>query len=138
MKDCLFCDIISGDIPTKKIYEDEGTLAFLDVEPLIKGHTLIVPKKHSGTIIELPDSDVNPLFSTVKRVTAMLGKALDPQGFTIGINHGRISGQSIDHLHIHIIPRFTGDGGGSIHSVFKTKVECNLEEVQNKILESNK
>jgi histidine triad (HIT) family protein len=138
MKDCLFCDIVSGDIPTKKVYEDDSTLAFLDIEPLTKGHTLVVPKKHSSTIIELPDTEINPLFSTVKKITAMLGKALEPQGFTIGINHGRISGQSIDHLHIHIIPRFTGDGGGSIHSAFHTKLEYNLEEVIQKILNTNK
>ncbi|MCL4406257.1 MAG: HIT family protein [Patescibacteria group bacterium] len=132
--DCLFCKIGSGEIPSEIIYEDDYVTAFLDAHPLTEGHTLIIPKKHAENILDLPDEDVCPVFGAVKKVTGILQKALDPRGFTIGINHGKISGQSIDHLHIHVIPRFENDGGGSLHSVVHCPPAESLAETKNKIL----
>lgn len=128
MTDCLFCSIAEGAVPAEVIYNDEHAVAFLDVHPLTRGHTLVVPRTHAENIAVLPDELVGPVFSAVARVTRMLEKALSPQGFTIGINHGRISGQTIDHLHIHIIPRYEGDGGGNVHSIVSNPPEESVEK----------
>jgi len=120
MIDCLFCKIINKDLPSERtVYEDGHVFVMLDVHPCTEGHVLVLPKVHAENIIELPKDITKPLFETVKKMTAILQETLSPAGFTIGINHGRVSGQSIDHLHIHVIPRYEGDGGGSLHSIFK-------------------
>jgi len=132
--DCLFCKIASKEIASEVIYEDDHVLAFLDVHPLTAGHTLIVPKKHAENMIDLAPEEVGPLFMAVKKVTTLLEEKLTPKGFTIGINHGKISGQVIDHLHIHVIPRYEGDGGGSIHSVVRYPSNEPLSSVREKII----
>ncbi len=134
MVDCLFCKIGSKEIPAEVVYEDDATLAFLDINPLAPGHTMIIPKKHSENILDLPQELVGPVFASVKKMTLILNKVLMPDGFTIGINHGRVSGQAIDHLHIHIIPRFKGDGGTSLHSIVHNPPKETLEEIKSKIL----
>lgn len=135
--DCLFCKIAGGAIPSEVVYEDESVLAFLDIHPLSPGHTLIVPKVHSDNILDLDDADVAKVFLSVKKVTALLAEKLAPEGFTIGINHGRIGGQLVDHLHVHVIPRFEGDGGGSLHSVVKNPPKETIYEIRRKITGSN-
>jgi histidine triad (HIT) family protein len=135
--DCLFCKIANAEIPSEVIYEDDYVTAFLDAHPLTEGHTLVVSKKHAENILDLADESVCPVFSAVKKVTGMLQKSLNPRGFTIGINHGKISGQSIDHLHIHVIPRFDNDGGGSLHAVVNFPPSESLNETKNKILNAN-
>jgi histidine triad (HIT) family protein len=132
--DCLFCKIVNGGIPSEKIYEDDVAFAFLDINPLAPGHTVIVPKIHVENILDLPESQAGPLFLGVKRVTGSINLALKPHGFTIGINHGKVSGQVIDHLHIHVIPRFEGDGGGSIHSVVKNPPQEPISAIKEKII----
>jgi len=131
--DCLFCKIVKKEIPAEIIYEDGKTLAILDINPRSPGHAMVLPKFHSETILDLPEKEIEPLFSAVKKVTELIEKALKPEGFTIGINHGKISGQVIDHLHIHIIPRFKNDGGSSVHSVVNNPPEESLKEIKNKI-----
>lgn len=133
MTDCLFCKILKKEIPAEIIYEDGETMAILDIMPKAPGHTMILPKVHSENILDLPEDKVRPVFLTVKKVTAILEKALNPRGFTIGINHGKISGQTIDHLHIHIMPRFEGDRGGSIHSVVTNPPKESIKEIAQKI-----
>jgi histidine triad (HIT) family protein len=132
--DCLFCKIAHKEIPSEVIYEDDHVLAFLDVHPLTTGHTLIIPKIHSENLLDLPDEEIGPVFKAVKIVTGLLQEKLSPKGFTIGINHGRISGQTIDHLHIHVIPRFEGDGGGSLHSVVKYPPAESLSSIKERIV----
>ena len=90
---------------------------------------MIIPKSHAENILNLKDEDIQPTFLTVKKIAGILSKALKPNGFTIGINHGRVGGQVIDHLHIHVIPRFDGDGGGSIHSVVHNPPKESLETI---------
>jgi len=131
--DCLFCKIASKEIPSEVIYEDEFVLGFLDINPCTPGHAVVIPKTHAGNIIDLKAELVGPLFSAVKKLTEKLQKALSPQGFTIGINQGSMAGQAIDHLHIHIIPRYTGDGGGSLHSVVHFLGKESVREVAQKI-----
>lgn len=134
---CLFCDIIAKEKPARIIYEDDTVVAMLDIFPRAIGHTLVLPKKHVQNILELSDADVGPVFQGVKNVTALLKKALAPHGFTIGINHGTVSGQAVEHLHIHIIPRFEGDGGGSLHSVVNDPPAQSLEEVARMIVQKS-
>jgi histidine triad (HIT) family protein len=137
MNGCLFCQIVGGEIFTHAIYEDEKTTAFLDVNPSAPGHTIIIPKEHYSNIQELPAGLVNAVFITVKTVSAMLEKAMGNGHFTIGFNNGRLSGQEIDHIHIHLIPRYKNDGGNSIQSVVKNSSEEDLEEIKNKIIRAN-
>lgn len=134
MSGCLFCRIANKELPSAVIYEDETTLAFLDIHPRSPGHAMIVPKKHFENIIDLPETEIGPLFIAVKRVVDLLQKTLQPRGFTIGINHGKVSGQEIDHLHVHVIPRYDQDGGGSIHSVVNNPPRESQEEIRSKIL----
>ena len=132
--DCLFCKIGNKEIPAEIVYEDAKTLAFLDIHPISLGHTVVISKAHVENIIDLPEEGVGFLFLAVKKVTGMLEKALMPQGFTIGINHGRVSGQAIDHLHTHVIPRFTGDGGGSLHTVVNNPPQEPVKETKERII----
>ena len=131
---CLFCKITSKKIPALIVYENDSVLAFLDIEPKALGHTLIIPKHHSSNIVDLPESSVAPLFSAVKAVANLLISRLGAEGLTIGINQGRASGQVVDHLHVHLLPRFDGDGGGAVQSVVSSRSTVSLEEVQKKIL----
>jgi len=135
--DCIFCKIINKEIDSKIIYEDSQNLAFLDIHPHAPGHTVIIPKKHAKTILELDASEIKDLFMALKNTLEIIQKALNPDGFTIGINHGESAGQAIPHLHIHLIPRFKNDGGGSIHSVVLNKPKESIEEIYNKIKYGN-
>ena len=132
--DCLFCKIAGKEINSEMIYEDADTVAVLDVHPLSLAHTMVLPKFHAADILSLPGEKIGPVFEAVKKVTGILGETFKPDGFTIGINHGRASGQTVEHLHIHIIPRWSADGGGSIHSVVNNPPQQSLDEVKNRIL----
>jgi len=131
--DCIFCKIIKGDIPAEKVYEDDDVVAFLDVNPRSLGHTMVIPKIHVSNFLELPDEKIEPFFKGVKIVSEMIEKALNPSGYTMGLNHGEVSGQVVDHLHFHIIPRFEGDNGGSIQDVVNNPPEEDLAGIAEKI-----
>lgn len=134
MENCLFCKIVKKEIPALSIYEDERAMAFLDVDPRTEGHTLVIPKYHAGTLIDLPESEVESLFKAVKSAAKLITSGLRAEGLTIGINQGAVSGQVVDHLHVHIMPRFGGDGGGAIQSVVHSPSASSLEDVRKKIL----
>jgi histidine triad (HIT) family protein len=112
MADCIFCKIISGQIPCTKVYEDEVCLAFMDIGPIAPGHTLIVPKKHYEAITEMPADEVAALFRPVSALAAAVQSALEAPGLNVLQNNGRVAGQAVDHLHIHLIPRRADDGLG--------------------------
>lgn len=131
--DCLFCKIIKKEIKSEIIYEDSDAIAFLDASPRASGHTMILPKQHADNIFALDDYLIRPVFHAVKIVAGFIQKALKPDGFTIGINHGKAGGQAIDHLHIHIIPRWQNDGGSSIHDVVNNQSAESLEDIGKKI-----
>lgn len=131
---CIFCKIINKEVPAEIIYEDENTLAMLDAHPIAQGHTLILPKQHVLDILELNKEEVEPVFQTVRKMTGLLKEKLAPDGFTVGINHDRVSGQMVDHLHIHVIPRFEGDGGSSLQCVVDNPPKESLGEIRNKLV----
>lgn len=131
--DCLFCKIIAKEIPSYIIYEDADALAVLDIQPRAPGHTMVLPKVHAATILELPGEKIGPVFAAVKAVAQKLKDVLSCDGLTIGINHGRVSGQLVDHLHIHLMPRWKDDGGLSIHSVVSNTPREPLEIIYKKL-----
>jgi histidine triad (HIT) family protein len=132
--DCLFCKIAAKTIPAKIVYEDDHAIAFLDVMPRAPGHTMVVPKYHEPTLIALPADEVGPLFLAVKKTAEMLMTGLRPDGITIGANQGRASGQVVDHLHVHLLPRWQNDGGGSVQSVVGNIPKESLDTILGKIL----
>ncbi|MGQ0616066.1 MAG: HIT family protein [Acidimicrobiia bacterium] len=108
MADCTFCAVVAGSGPAHVVLDDEVALAFLDVRPLFPGHTLLVPKAHHETLVELPPELVEPLFSRARRLAAAMESVLGAQGSFVAMNN-RVS-QSVPHLHIHVVPRTKGDG----------------------------
>ncbi|MBI2623607.1 MAG: HIT family protein [Candidatus Liptonbacteria bacterium] len=133
MSDCLFCKIAAHAIPAYVIYEDDVALAFLDIHPKAPGHTVVIPKVHVAALAGLDGGRVGPLFLAVQRVARMARERLLAEGLTIGINEGRASGQTVEHLHVHVLPRFEKDGGGSIHSVVENPPKESLEAMQKKL-----
>jgi histidine triad (HIT) family protein len=129
MTNCIFCKIINKEIPCHQIYEDENFLAFLDVYPHAKGHTVVIPKEHANLISELDDEKSKELMIVVKKVMKIIEEKLNPEGFNVGWNSGESAGQVVPHLHLHILPRYSGDGGGSIHSIIKNPGDLSVEEV---------
>ena len=104
--DCVFCAIAAGEIPSFKVYEDEFVLAYLDINPFTKGHTLVIPKEHSCGILDVSDETLATLVSHVKKVAGHLKKALPCDGFNILQNNGEAAGQTVMHIHFHIVPRY--------------------------------
>ena len=125
--DCIFCKIISKDVPAKILYEDEYSISFLDAFPVAKGHTLVIPKKHFAQIQDMP-SDINQkLFDTVHK---MITKIDSVKGSTLVLIHnGKDSGQEIMHVHVHLIPRGIDDSGDNIESMFKNKIKLTDDEI---------
>lgn len=110
MADCLFCRIVAGELPSWKVYEDEHVLAFLDVMPSAKGHTLVIPKNHAQLLTELPFTDTTHVFSVVRKVDAALREKLGAQAVSILLRDGPAADQEVPHLHVNVIPRFEDDG----------------------------
>ena len=129
---CLFCRIANKEIDSKIVYEDEFSVAFLDINPCQRGHLLVIPKKHYQNLNEVPEDQLTKLFETVKKMTKLLEEKLNVSSFNIGWNHGKDAGQVINHLHIHIIPRCPNDGGGSMQTIVNVG-DDNLEETYQKL-----
>lgn len=132
--ECLFCKIARKEIDARIIYESDDAVAFLDIFPHAPGHSVIISKSHVESIIDLPEKGVGPFFSAVKHVVALLKNKLNPDGFTIGVNQGKCAGQFVNHLHVHVMPRFEGDGGGSLHSVVANPPKEGLDDIYKKIV----
>ncbi len=110
MSDCIFCKIMKGEIPSYKVYEDEKTFAFLDINPINAGHTLIIPKNHVSKISEAEDRDLQALTVALKKVIAGIEDGLGVENLNVFINQGPDAGQIIPHLHYHVTPRYPDDG----------------------------
>ena len=107
--DCVFCAIAAGEIPCFKVYEDELVLAYLDINPFSEGHTLVIPKAHTTGLLDTPEETLAVLLARVKKVAAHLKTALCCDGFHILQNNGAAAGQTVGHIHFHIVPRRNGD-----------------------------
>lgn len=107
--DCIFCAIAEGEIPSFKIYEDDMCLAYLDINPFSTGHTLVIPKAHHEGLLDTPDELLSELIARVKKVAGHIKTALPCDGFNILQNNGEAAGQTVKHIHFHIVPRTAGD-----------------------------
>jgi histidine triad (HIT) family protein len=110
--DCVFCKIRDGQIPSVRVFEDERTLAFMDINPLSDGHCLVIPRAHAPTIFEAEEADLRAAITTARRVARALRAALRPDGLNVLQANGAAAFQSVPHLHFHLVPRWTGDGKG--------------------------
>ncbi len=109
MVDCIFCKLAKGEIPCAKVYEDKYVLAFLDISPINKGHTLVIPKKHYASIMDLPKPLLHKVIDVVQKVSKAL-LATPESGVNITQNNGAAAGQFVFHAHFHVMPRHAGDG----------------------------
>ena len=104
--DCLFCAIVSGDIPSTKIYEDDRTYAFMDIAPASEGHCVVVPKTHSRDILEIDATDLHAVLDTGQRLAHRVTEVLGADGVNLLNNRGATAWQSVFHFHLHVIPRY--------------------------------
>ena len=111
MSECIFCKIIDGSIPSAKIYEDEYVYAFMDIMPLTKGHTLIIPKNHKENVYDLSEEEASNLFKVVPKIASALKDSFGPVGMNLLNNNGAPAGQSVFHFHLHFIPRYDQTDG---------------------------
>lgn len=134
MNDCLFCKIIKGEVPSSKVYENENIVAFLDINPVNPGHTLVVPKEHYENFSLADEKTLHHLVEAAQKVAKAIVKALGYEGYNIGVNNGSVAGQVIFHLHVHVMPRRPDDG----HKLWKGKTygEGEMEKVAAKIREA--
>ena len=107
---CIFCKIVNNEIPSSKIIETDKVLVFLDVNPINKGHALVIAKEHYETLLDVPDNLLKDLMITAKKVARSMKKTLNAEGFNIGMNNYAAAGQTVPHAHMHVIPRFGNDG----------------------------
>ncbi|MFG6121225.1 HIT family protein [Thalassobacillus sp. B23F22_16] len=128
-EDCIFCKIVAGDIPSAKVYEDEDVYAFLDISQVTKGHTLIIPKKHTKNIYETDAETAGKLFTRVPEIASAIKETYQPIGMNLLNNNEKPADQSVFHLHIHLIPRYgKGDGYSSNWEVHSD--EYNTDDLQ--------
>ena len=127
LSDCIFCKIVSKEIPTKILIETESCIGFLDAFPLAKGHAIVIPKKHYAKLQDLP-TDINTgvfsaVHSLISKVDSLTGATL------VAVHNGKDSGQQIPHVHVHLIPRNKGDSAGAVHSMFSQKPELSESDI---------
>lgn len=127
---CIFCKIINGEIPSKKIYEDEDIVAILDISQATKGHTLVLPKKHFANLLEIEDYEYLKVMNKAKDLASAITKAFNAKGVNILNNCGEAAGQTVMHFHVHIIPRYDAN---DVKIEF-TSHDYNLDEIQKEIL----
>lgn len=124
---CIFCEIIKGNISSKKVYEDENVVAILDISQATKGHTLVLPKKHYANVLEIEYPEYEAVMIAVKKVCEKINVIYKPEGFNILNNCGEAAGQTVNHFHVHILPRYKDDDL-KIEFTDHSKT-CNLDEV---------
>jgi len=108
--DCIFCRIVAGELPCTKVFEDEDTLAFMDIAPVVKGHALVIPKQHSESIHDTPEDVLRKLITVVRRIAGAQVGGLGADGVNVTQANGKVAGQVVPHIHFHAIPRFENDG----------------------------
>ncbi len=131
--DCIFCKLANGDIPTNTLYEDEDFRVFLDASPATKGHCLIVPKEHFDDLAGLDDKVAAKVLPLAKKMMKLLSDKLNWDGFNVVQNNGECAGQTVFHFHMHLIPRYKGDGQ-DINWKPGSPEEGALEKLRNEIV----
>ncbi len=126
--DCIFCKIITGEIPAKILKETLNTISFLDAFPLAKGHVLVIPKNHHQKIQDMSNEENTDLFSLVHQ---MISKVDSLTGATlVAVHNGKEAGQEVPHVHVHLVPRSAYDSAGTIHSMFNSTLKLSESEIE--------
>ena len=110
MSNCIFCKIAAGELPANKVYEDEYVVAFLDIAPITRGHTLIIPKNHHESLTTVEPEVMQAMMSTAALIGKSLMRVLDYDGFNLHLSNGQCAGQIVPHCHLHVVPRIGTDG----------------------------
>jgi len=108
--DCLFCKIVAGEIPSTRVDEDERTVAFMDINPATPGHLLVIPREHSVDLLEVPEEDLDAVLRMAKKLAGRVKERLGAEGVNLLNSCGRVAWQTVFHTHVHVIPRYAGDG----------------------------
>ena len=131
MSDCIFCKLANGEIPTRKIYEDDLFTVFMDASPVTRGHSLIVPKRHCDNLYSLPDEEASKIMILAKKLATHMTEKLHADGFNVMQNNGEVAGQSVFHYHMHLIPRYKDDGhAGRLSWPTLTLTDEELDEIR--------
>ncbi len=132
MSECIFCKIVNNEMPSVKLYEDENFVAIFDKFPTVKGHILVMPKKHEANIFEASDKTINLIMPIIQRICLAL-KKMGYSEINLLQNNGEVAGQTVKHLHFHIIPRTTDD---NVKICFDSKMaeDADLSSLKNEIL----
>lgn len=140
MDHCVFCRIIEGTLPSYRIHEDEWTVSFLDIKPVGLGHTLLVPRRHFGSLLDMAPDEACRLMESLRAVARAVTGALGADGFNVFLNDGVSAGQIVPHLHFHVLPRRTGDGilFRAVHQSVSEAQMRGLQEAVRKYLGSGK
>ena len=132
MTDCVFCNIVAGRIPSTRVYDDEHTLAFMDIGQVNPGHVLVAVKKHAANLYELEEAQPAAVARTCARVARAIKAAFKPEGLSVYQANGKAAGQTVFHYHVHLLPRHEGDGMALVWPV-KNPPREKLEEYAAKI-----
>jgi len=132
-EECIFCKITKREIPSKIVYENNLDLAFLDISPISKGHTIVIPKKHYSTLEDIPDHELAEIYKVVKKIATMIHEKLQIDGYNILQNNFTAAGQVIKHFHVHIIPRNFDDDKFRVKIPRNQAAEADLNNVLKKI-----
>ena len=134
--DCIFCKIVRGEIPSHKVYEDDDVLAFLDISQVTKGHTLVISKKHYDNFLATPQETMHKVMDVAQRIGQIAIKFLGAKGVNILTNCYPAAGQSVNHFHVHVIPRYD-EGDGFLLEMKNNAEGLNLpviaEQIKNKL-----
>ncbi len=132
-EECIFCKLANGQIPTNAIYEDEDFKVIMDVNPASKGHCIILPKTHAANLLELPEEYCEKLLPVAKKCCKVLMEVLQCDGINVLQNNGEAAGQTVFHLHVHLIPRYKGDDVNIKWTEHKagTDIEALAEKIRN-------
>ena len=128
---CIFCKIVAGQVPCTKLYEDEDVLAFLDINPVTYGHTLVISTEHYSTFLSTPKAIMNKVMNVAQRIGQVQIEQLGAKGVNILINSYEAAGQVVPHFHVHVIPRYTAKDGFRLE--FKELKDVNLPKVAEEI-----
>lgn len=107
--DCIFCKIVNGDIPSRKLYEDDNFIVIMDITPVSKGHALVIPKEHYANIYEMPAELAGEAMKVAQKMAIKITESLHADGFNVVQNNGEVGGQTVFHFHMHLIPRYKGE-----------------------------
>ncbi len=126
---CLFCEIAAGHIPSRKVYEDDKVLAFMDISPVSKGHVLVIPKTHAASFLEAEPEDLQAVFAAAQKIAKHMEETLGFEGINILSNAGEAAGQTVPHFHVHLIPRYNDPAIDKLNLSFSPVEDLDMDQI---------